>query len=77
MIDRNLPYRFLRGQPLLKVAKSCKIYETEISAYIPRVQTRSQSLLICSSKATKDWGEMMSRSRGRLGRAKDFRAAFP
>ena len=29
-------------------------------------QTRSQSLLICSSKATKDWGEMMSRSRGGL-----------
>ena len=40
-------------------------------------QTRSQSLLICSSKAMKDWGEMMSRSRGRLGRANDFRAAFP
>jgi len=32
-------------------------------------QTRSQSLLICSSKAMKDFGEMMSRSRGRLGRA--------
>ena len=31
-----------------------------------REQTRSQSLLICSSKAMKDRGEMMSRSRGRL-----------
>ena len=27
-------------------------------------QTRSQSPLICSSKAMKDWGEMMSRSCG-------------
>ena len=34
-----------------------------------KTQTRSQSLLICSSKAMKDWEEMMSRSRGRLGRA--------
>ena len=38
---------------------------------VGREQTRSQSLLICSSEATKDWGEMMSRSRGRLGRAKE------
>ena len=40
-----------------------------------RTQTRSQSLLICSSKATKDWGEMMSRSRGRLGRAKEKKSS--
>ena len=48
-------------------SSSCSKHE----AIIVVSQTRSQSLLICSSKAMKDWGEMMSRWRGRLGRAKE------
>lgn len=42
----------------------------EYQQVTPGKQTRSQSLLFCSSKMMKDWIEMMSwrRLRGRLGR---------
>ena len=48
------------------------------------LQTRSQSLLICFSKAMKDWGEMVVKVTGQAGKGErkveslpDFRAAFP